>query len=190
MNVATNGNITLAPGAYRDLLVAKKGIVTFTGGTYVFRSVVIQREASLLFKAPSTVKVAERMSTATMTKIQPATVSTATAATIVFHIAGINGSNGALASTPKSVEIATDNVLQANFYAPNGTLWIQARTLATGAFIGRHVRIGPTSRSVSPAPGKDTGTWCRPRDDRGRHRCIDDLLSEQRQWPESCGHGF
>ena len=62
MNVATTGNITLAPGAYRVLLVAKKGIVTFTGGTYVFRSVVIQREASLLFKAPSTVKVAERMS--------------------------------------------------------------------------------------------------------------------------------
>ncbi len=119
VNLAQNQTVNLAPGVYRDLIVAKKGTVNFTGGVYVFRSVTIQREANLFFAAPSTVKVEGKMSTATLTKIQPGPGSTATAATIVWHIAGMNGTNGALASTPKPLEIATDNVLQANFYVPN-----------------------------------------------------------------------
>ena len=32
--------------------------------------------------------------------------------------------------------------VQANIYAPNGTVWIKSKTTATGAFIGEDVRIG------------------------------------------------
>ena len=32
--------------------------------------------------------------------------------------------------------------MKANIYAPNGTVWLRANTIATGAFIGKRARIG------------------------------------------------
>jgi hypothetical protein len=40
------------------------------------------------------------------------------------------------------VHIGENNVVQANIYAPRGTVRIKSKTVATGAFIGEHVRIG------------------------------------------------
>lgn len=143
VNVGTSGTRTLAPGTYRDLIVGRKGVVTFTGGVYVFRSIQLNREVKLLFSAPSTIQVQQRMLSGVFTTIQPGAGSTATAATIVFHVAGINGTGGGITETPKSVEIGTDNIVSANIYAPNGTLWLRDRTAASGAFLGKHVRVGP-----------------------------------------------
>ena len=143
VNVGTNGTRTLAPGVYRDLIVGRKGTVTFTGGVYVFRSISLNREVNLNFSAASTVKVQQKMSTGVTTKIQPAVGGTATASTIVFHVAGINGTGGGLSETPKAVSFGTGNVVAANLYAPNGTLWLQSGTVATGTFFGKDVQIGP-----------------------------------------------
>ena len=143
VNVGTNGTRTLAPGVYRDLIVGRKGTVTFSGGVYVFRSISLNREVNLNFSAASTVKVQQKMSTGVTTKIQPAVGGTATASTIVFHVAGINGTGGGLSETPKAVSFGTGNVVAANLYAPNGTLWLQSGTVATGTFFGKDVQIGP-----------------------------------------------
>jgi len=143
VNVGANGSQTLAPGSYRDLIVGKKGTVTFTGGTYHFRSINLSgSEAKLFFSAPSTVRVQQKVSTSNLAQIRPGTGSTATAATIVFHVAGINGTGGGLGETPKAVEIGVDSTFTANLYAPNGTIWAKDRTLATGAFLGKDVQIG------------------------------------------------
>src|SRR6185295_11095057 len=146
VTVATNGTRTLAPGNYRDLIVNKKGVVTFTGGTYHFRSITLAIEAKLYFSAPSTIRIEQKISSANLVEIKPGAGSTATAATIVFHVAGINGTTGALSATPKPVEIGNDNTISANFYAPNGTLWLRDRAIATGAFIGKDVMVGPDSQ--------------------------------------------
>ena len=147
LTVSTNGTLVLAPGSYRDLIVNKKGTVTFTGGTYHFRSIRIAIEAKLYFSAPSTICIQDRMSTANLVAIRPTpTGSTATAASIVFHVAGINGTTGALSANPKPVEIGNDNTVSANFYAPNGTLWIRDRAIASGAFFGKDVMVGPDSQ--------------------------------------------
>jgi len=34
------------------------------------------------------------------------------------------------------------NVVQANIYAKNSTVWLKSQTQATGSFIGQHTRIG------------------------------------------------
>jgi hypothetical protein len=52
-----------------------------------------------------------------------------------------HGSDGDDAG-PTSVHIGEQNTIEANIYAPNGTLWLKARTTAVGAFIGKRVRIG------------------------------------------------
>ena len=47
-----------------------------------------------------------------------------------------------MTATPKAVEIGTDNAVSANLFAPNGTILLQDRTQATGAFLGKDVDVG------------------------------------------------
>jgi hypothetical protein len=143
VNVGANGNRTLAPGSYRDLIVGKKGTVIFSGGTYHFRSISADTQAKLLFSAASTVRVQQKMSVKATSTVGPNTGATINASAIVVYVEGINGTGGGLAETPKAVEIGTDTTLTANLYAPNGTLWIADRTQARGSFIGKDVQIGP-----------------------------------------------
>jgi hypothetical protein len=144
VSVANNGTRTLAPGTYRDLIIGRKATVTFTGGTYHFHSIrTSDIQAKLLFSAASTVRVQQTFKTLGTTTIGPASGASVTASGIVFYIGGINGTGGGISETPKAVEIGTDNVLTANIYAPNGTLWIADRTQARGSFFGRDVLVGP-----------------------------------------------
>jgi VCBS repeat-containing protein len=142
INVANNGSQTLAPGSYLDLVVGRKGTVTFTGGVYHFRSITVDREAKLLFSAASEVRVQQKLSTKTLTTVGPAAGASIDASSILFYVAGINGTTGALGATPKAVEIGSNNTLAMNLYAPNGTTWLQDGTLATGAFLGKDIDVG------------------------------------------------
>jgi len=143
VTVATNGSRTLAPGTYRDLVVGKKGTVLFTGGTYHFRSITGDTQTRLLFSAASTVRVQQKIGIKASSTVGPNTGASINASAIIFHVAGINGTGGGLAETPKAVEIGTDNILTANVYAPNGTLLIGDRTQAGGSFFGKDVQVGP-----------------------------------------------
>lgn len=142
INVPNNGTQTLAPGSYLDLVVGRKATVTFTGGTYHFRSITVDRESKLLFSAASQVRVQQKLSTKTLTTVGPAAGASIDASSILFYVAGINGTTGALAATPKAVEIGTSNTIAINLYAPNGTTWLQDGTLATGAFLGKDIDVG------------------------------------------------
>lgn len=146
VNVANNGTRTLAPGSYQDLVVGRKGTVTFTGGVYHFRSITVDREARLLFSAASEVRVQQKLSTKNLTTVGPAAAASIDASSIVFYVAGINGTTGALAATPKAVEIGTSNTVAINLYAPNGTIWVQDGTTATGAFLGKDVDLGANAQ--------------------------------------------
>ncbi|HEX2644081.1 MAG TPA: cadherin-like domain-containing protein, partial [Thermoanaerobaculia bacterium] len=146
VSVSTNGTRTLAAGSYLDLVVGRKGVVTFTGGTYHFRSVTIDREAKLIFNAASQIRVQQKLSTGILTTIGPATGASFDASSLIFYIGGANGTTGGLTETPRAVEISADNVLKANVYAPNGTIWLKDRTQATGAFLAKDVLIGPDAQ--------------------------------------------
>ena len=141
VSVGTNGNRTLAAGSYRDLIVGRKGTVTFTGGVYHFRTIRVDREAKLFFNAGADIRVQQKLSTLQTTTIGPAAGATIDASDIVFFVAGVNGTGGGLAETPKTVEIGVDNVVQANVYAPNGTIWWKDRTQARGSSIGKDVQL-------------------------------------------------
>lgn len=142
INVGTNGTRTLAPGSYLDLVVGRKGTVTFTGGVYHFRSITVDREAKLLFSAASEVRVQQKLGTKNLTTVGPAAGASIDASSILFYVAGINGTTGALSATPKAVEIGTNNTVEINLYAPNGTARLQDGTAATGAFLGKDIDVG------------------------------------------------
>lgn len=142
VNVGTNGTRTLAAGSYRDLIVGRKGVVTFTGGIYHFRSIRIDREAKIWFSAAAEVRVQQKLSTRQTTSMAPVSGASIDEADVIFYVAGGNGTGGGLTETPRAVEIGVDNFLNANVYAPNGTLWLGDRTQARGSFFGRDVQVG------------------------------------------------
>jgi hypothetical protein len=142
ITVGTNGTRTLAAGSYLDLIVGRKATVTFTGGVYHFRTIQVDREAKLYFSAASVVRVQQKLSTKNLVTIGPAVGAAIDASAIVLYVAGVNGTGGGLTATPKAVEIGVDNTLKANLYAPNGTIWLQDRTQATGAFLGKDIDVG------------------------------------------------
>ncbi|MBK7258189.1 MAG: hypothetical protein IPI01_10375 [Ignavibacteriae bacterium] len=67
--------------------------------------------------------------------VGPKNGSTITESDIVFYVGGTN----AQSSYTTSVNLGPAITLYANVYAPNGTLWLQSNTRATGAYVGKDV---------------------------------------------------
>ncbi len=140
--VPQNGFLTLAPGDYGEIQVKKKGAVVFTGGEYSFTNFNFGDATSMFFVTPTEIRIADKFDSGQNSYIGPDPDAAITAADIVFYVAGVNGNNGNLGSTPKAVKVGLNNDVFANFYAPNGTVYLRQNTHATGAFVGRDVQIG------------------------------------------------
>lgn len=141
VTVAGGATTVLAAGEYGNVVVGANGTVIFTGGQYSLQSISAGQNAKLTFNAASEVRIAGRFQTGRNSTVGPATGSGLTAASIVFYIAGINGANGQLGSTPKAAQIDRDSTVAANFYVPNGTLQIDRGIVASGAFFARDIQI-------------------------------------------------
>ncbi|HEY4612948.1 MAG TPA: hypothetical protein VII11_08205 [Bacteroidota bacterium] len=141
-DIPQNGTLTLAPGNYGDIMVRKNGVLTLTGGTYHFNSWNTGDDVQVIFQASSEVRIAGKFDSGQGSYIGPQDTTTLSADQIIFYVAGINGTNGNLGATPKAAKIGIGNTVWANFYAPNGTLWIRQNSEARGQFIGKDVDVG------------------------------------------------
>ena len=92
--------------------------------------------------APTEVKVEERFSSRQNSYIAPSHDTEIDASDVIFFVAGINGQSGKLEATPKAAKIGIGNLIHANFFVPNGTLWLRQNTEATGAFLAKDVIVG------------------------------------------------
>ncbi len=143
ITVQRNASVTLTAGDYQDVVVKTKGTLFFSGGgTFSIRNLNTENKVKLVFDKPTKVLISNRFDTDVNCYIGPNDGSSIDASDIIFYIAGINGNNGDLNSLPKSAQIGLNNNIFANFYVPNGTLWLTGLTDATGAFIAKDVRVG------------------------------------------------
>lgn len=140
--VPIGGSIVLPAGDYGDITVKKNGVVTFTGGVYNIRSIGGGTSADLLFEAPADIRIEGRFDTDKNAVVGAAPGFAVAASEIIFYVGGINGNNGNLGATPKAAQLGLSSTVNANFYVPNGTLWIRQNAMATGAFLGRDVILG------------------------------------------------
>ena len=142
-DVASGGTLSLDAGSY-GLLKARNGaVVTLTGGLYHFQAWDIRANAQVLAAAPVEIRVQDHLETRDHVVVGPApSAPTLTAADVVIFGTGINGTTGAIDATPEAVRIGTDSTIRANIYAPNGLLRIRENGTATGAFVGKWVRMG------------------------------------------------
>ncbi|MDP3064364.1 MAG: PKD domain-containing protein, partial [Chloroflexota bacterium] len=146
-NLCLDSGATLTPGAYGDLrsrAASKKdtAVLYLAAGDYYFDSIDLGAFAQVRANGPVHIYVAIQMDTDHDSFIGPADGSGINAKNIVFWIGGISGKKGTIGSHPKSVQIGVSNSVQANIYAPNGTIWLAEKTTATGAFVARDVEVG------------------------------------------------
>lgn len=142
ITIPQDGNQTLTPGSYGELLVRKNGTLILTGGEYHFDSFNTGDNARIVFQTASEVRIAQKFDSDQGSYIGPEDTTSLSADKIVFYVAGTNGSSGTLSATPKATQIGIANTVKANFYVPNGTLWIRQNSQVTGAFIGKDVDAG------------------------------------------------
>ncbi len=135
--VAAGQTYYLDSGDYGYILVMSGAKLVFTGGIYNLKSLVAQADTELSFNAPSEVRVAEEMTIGSIwgadSKVGPEVGSGIDASDIVFYVSGNDG-------FAKAVEGANAEI-EANIYAPNGTVLLKMNVDATGAFIGKNIMV-------------------------------------------------
>ena len=143
--VKANRSMTLAPGNYRNVVVQLNGTLKLSGGEYNLNGLTLQSNAKLQFLGPTEVRITNRLSTAANVQMVPSG-SGLGAKDLKLYVKGINGSNGALSSTPKAAALGDNNVLKCNFFVPNGTFSIGANANTTGSIIAKDISVGPNGR--------------------------------------------
>ncbi len=133
---------TLDPGDYGNITVRKNGSLLFNPGVYSINNFNGGINNTIEFAGPTELRITKRFDTDINSYVGPASGSGVGASDIVIYVAGINGWSGGLWAVPKAAQIGINNTVEANLYAPNGTLWIRQGTEATGAYLGRDVILG------------------------------------------------
>ena len=148
VTVASGQTVVLPAGEYDFLDVAADGRLVLSGGVYDVTGIRLGAAggcnfpcAELGFSGPADVRVAERLDAGSFSRIGPESGSGVDASEIIFYIAGINGTTGALGATPPASNIGRGSTLQANLYVPNGSVLIGRDSTLAGALLGRDVDI-------------------------------------------------
>jgi len=124
----------LDEGDYGNVIAKTNAELIFSGGIYNLKSLVASANARLCFKTPSEVRIGDRLAIGPRSKVGPHPGSGIDASDIIIFV---NGNDGSM----KAVEgVNTD--IDANIYAPNGTIWLKTNTDATGSYIAKNIRIG------------------------------------------------
>ncbi|HXH38375.1 MAG TPA: Ig-like domain-containing protein [Thermoanaerobaculia bacterium] len=146
VTVPNSGQVTLAEGVYGDLVAGTSATVHLSGGSYAFRSITIRSGGALRFAAPTDIVVSGRVDFGSNSVVQPENSSGLTAASIRIQVDGINGSDGALLSTPPAVHVGQSGKVFANLYATAGSIVLDQSVEGNGAFLGRDILIGRNGR--------------------------------------------
>jgi len=133
---------TLAAGKYRDVKLGKNSVLKLSGGTYHFRKLDIGDKSSVTCVAASEVRIKDRLYPGTNAKIN----AQGSAKNLKIYIEGANGSILNLLALPKAAEIGPGNVVKANIYVPNGTLWVNLGSDITGSFIAKGIILGVNAK--------------------------------------------
>jgi ELWxxDGT repeat protein len=151
VTVAKNQTLTLPAGSYGRVQVNQGGTLVLTGGLYQMLSLDLDQRATVLFRGVTEIRIKTELSTNVKARlILDQSVPGLSAAQMRIYVEGDDTVCQHTGSADDdgddagrvSVHIGQQNVVQANIYAANGSVWLKSKTQATGAFIGVHTRIG------------------------------------------------
>ena len=155
ITVKKNGTMTLAAGTYGRVSVETGATLRMSGGLYQFVSLDLDHDANVVFQAAVQLRIQTYLDAGSAAKLilDPAAAGLR-ASQVVIYVRGTNDgcandSNDSIDKGfggPAVVNIGERAIVQANVYAPNGSIWLKSRSQGTGAFIGQHVFVGSFSR--------------------------------------------
>lgn len=152
VSVGAGQTVTIAAGDYGHVTVAATGKLVLSGGVYNVSDVTTAGAtgcnypcASIESTAGSDVRMAGRLTVGNFSFVGPQSGSGVDASQIVFYVGGINGTTGTLGATPSAAAVGRGTHLQANVYAPNGSVLVERDVAARGALVGRDVRLGQST---------------------------------------------
>jgi hypothetical protein len=128
LSVPAGQTVDVAEGEYSILNVGVGGVARLTGQAYAFLSINILEGGSVVCTGPCSITVAMRVHSDANT-----TFGGPDATRTVLHVAG-------------DVEFGRGSNIDANVYAPNGTLLLDRGSDATGSFYARDIHVGRNSR--------------------------------------------
>jgi PKD repeat protein len=130
----------LAPGDYGIITVNDNATLQFTGGLYQIQKIDAKVSTSLLFDAPSEVRIKENLKTKRLSTLTASAGATLNAGDIRFFV------EGADVGTTLAVEFGHTHTVKGHFYAPNGTLSLKRQSTFSGIFLAKDVMIGHDSQ--------------------------------------------
>lgn len=146
VTVPNGGQVTLGEGAYGDLVVGTSATVHLTGGGYAFRSITVRSGGALRYAAPTDIVVNGRADFGANSVVQSETSAGLTGAAIRIQVDGVNGSDGALLSTPPAVHVGQGGKMFATLYATAGSIVLEQSVEGNGAFLASDILVGRSSR--------------------------------------------
>ncbi|MCP4151306.1 MAG: hypothetical protein GY757_26415 [bacterium] len=113
-----------------------KAVLYLSGGTYHLENILAGEYVKILILGNSKVIIKHRLETGKSAVIDADEGTQLSARDLVFYVNGTNSDTGVL-----PVDIGIRSLLNANIYAPNGTLRLRARGEAEGSFIARDIMV-------------------------------------------------
>lgn len=139
--VADGETLVLAPGAYGNAIIGSGATLELSGGEYSFLSIDGGTLSNLLFGTFTEVCVEGRVEFDGGSTIAPSLTSTEDACGFVLYVAGTDV--GPTRKDPTAVSFGPQMIVNANVYAPNGTIRFKKAVEAIGAFIAANINVGP-----------------------------------------------
>lgn len=140
--VPIKGEHILPAGSYNNLEIKKSAKLILTGGIYHFNNFTSGLQSSIIYQAPSELRIANKLDISKDTNVLPSDTTVVNAKDLVIYVGGVNGTNAALDETPKAAVIGTSCKVKSNIYVPNGTLYIMQDSEIEGALIAKDLEIG------------------------------------------------
>jgi hypothetical protein len=140
--VAHGASLTLDEGAYGNVVVGTGATLRLSGGGYAFQSITVGSGGSLRYAAPADVVVSGRADFGANSVVSPVDGSGLTPAAIRIQVDGLNGTDGALLSTPPAAHVGHGGKVFATLYATAGSLILEQDVEGNGAFLGRDILVG------------------------------------------------
>lgn len=140
--VPIKGEQILPAGSYNNLEIKKSAKLILTGGIYHFNNFTSGLQSSIIYQAPSELRIANKLDISKDTNVLPSDTTVVNARDLVIYVDGVNGTNATLDETPKAAVIGTSCKVKSNIYVPNGTLYIMQDSEIEGALIAKDLEIG------------------------------------------------
>jgi hypothetical protein len=138
---------TLPPETYGEVRVKNGGVLTLSGGDYVFCSLHLSRKAQVLALAPTRIMIAGDLVVSNATRLVPQSAGTPCSLEIF--------ATGNRAGIQRSADV------QARLCAPNASLHVDHRARIVGTFAAATINAGRATAKVATAlecPGQTTTT--------------------------------